>query len=348
MVSEARIFKRTESTMTLMESLPFERMEREILVRTEASPDPDFGTYPEERSVEEHKQYGIITIDKPFGPTSHQVSSFVQKILNIQKSGHSGTLDPKVTGVLPVALGKGTRIVQSLLTAGKEYVCLMHLHSPFEKEELERVIKEQFTGKIKQLPPAKSAVKRKPRFRKIYYLEILEVKEQEVLFKVGTQAGTYIRKLCHDIGDAMGSGAHMVELRRTKAGPFQEKDSCTLQDLTDAYHYHTENGDSSKLQQLINPLERGIEHLPKVWILNTTVNTICNGASLKTPGISKVETDIQVGEPVAIMSLKGELVSVGESMMTSKEMVSRERGMVCRSKQVFMKPGTYPKIDNKE
>src|SRR3989338_4367578 len=106
--------------------LPFEKISRKILVRKEAETNPDLGCNPEERKTEEIINYGIANIDKPKGPTSHQVSDFVQKILHINKSGHSGTLDPAVTGVLPVALGRATRIVQTLLTAGKEYVGIMH------------------------------------------------------------------------------------------------------------------------------------------------------------------------------------------------------------------------------
>lgn len=330
-----------------MGDLPFERIQREVLVRQKSVTTSDkFGIDPNTRSIPQLLDFGVICVDKPSGPTSHQVSAYVQKILNITKSGHSGTLDPKVTGVLPVALGKGTRVVQSLLTAGKEYVCLMHVHGAFTEEGLRKIITEQFTGKIKQLPPIKSAVKRQPRYRKIYYIEIHEIKGQDVLFTVGCQAGTYIRKLCHDIGVALGCGAHMAQLRRTKAGPFSEqKGTYTLQDLTDAFHYFKENGDETTLRQIILPAEAGTEHLPKIWIADTSVNAICQGATLKVPGIVKVETEIQVGEPVVILTLKGELVAVGESLMTSKEMIDAKRGVAVKSSQVFMAPGVYPKVD---
>lgn len=819
-----------------MGNLPFERMDRVILTRQSLKTSDRFGEDPFTRPIKELLDYGIVNIDKPSGPTSHQVSAFVQKILKINKSGHSGTLDPKVTGCLPVALGRGTRVVQSLLTAGKEYVCLMHIHDEFDESKLRQVIEEKFTGKIKQLPPIKSAVKRQHRYRKIYYFEILEVKGQDVLFVVGTQAGTYIRKLCfhpsaeiitdtgqvsvkdfnkkpekiytmdrslvkksnpsetqefkfegnllkfnmdsgvsflvtpehkmlvstskgyamkpafaitkndyivkslkpflpeiepivsdllddgylvnqpdikklvknafikkfgsiramnrmvgfdrkpflenspyaitikhvkesgiyervknkiydfktekgteincskitrkmayllgllasdgnntkekrtvrrtrlkfhntqqelvdkfisyytecfpsvpitkkrvrnlweldtsnsffasiasslgikspqknsdikplltfpknliipflrgyfdgdgtayykkynnrqytkisifsvnfvdakrihqlllklgiyskifkkkniydvsikdiyskkrfisligtnhprkklvfekimdlpdqnsndslyvglhykeelrknksklrslggninrvlnssipltrglykramnlvelssldyfqieriksiesvpykgyvydmtvpkthnflietgfvssncHDIGLALGSGAHMAELRRTKAGPFNEKTLCTLQDLTDAMHYFEENKDETKLRELIRPIEVAVDHLPKVWIADTTVNALCNGATLKVPGIVKLESEIQVDDPVAVMTLKGELVAVGRSLMTSKQMVEEVKGIAVRSEQVLMKPGIYPKID---
>ena len=176
-----------------MGDLPFEKIKREILLKKEAQTSDKFGFYPENRTVEELMQFGVINIDKPAGPTSHQVSAYLQKILNLDKAGHSGTLDPNVTGVLPITLNKSTKIVQTLLKAGKEYICLMHLHRPVEEFELYKVF-EKFTGKIKQLPPIKSAVKRQIRERRIYYIELLDIIEQDVLFKVGCQAGTYIRK----------------------------------------------------------------------------------------------------------------------------------------------------------
>src|SRR3989344_4524186 len=187
-----------------MSELPFQKIQRKILLRKEADTSPKFGQRPEDRSTETMLQYSVINIDKPRGPTSHQVSAYVQQILGIKKSGHSGTLDPKVTGVLPVAVGKATKIVQALLPAGKEYVAIMHLHDDLPEEKI-RSACAQFVGRIKQLPPLKSNVKREWRFRKIYYLEILEIKGRDVLFRVGCQAGTYIRKLIHDLGTAMGS-----------------------------------------------------------------------------------------------------------------------------------------------
>ncbi|MGE0792856.1 MAG: RNA-guided pseudouridylation complex pseudouridine synthase subunit Cbf5 [Candidatus Woesearchaeota archaeon] len=329
-----------------MGDLPFEKIKREVLVKNETQTSDKFGCNPYKRPIEEHLNYGIVDIDKPSGPTSHQVSAFVKKILKKNKAGHSGTLDPKVTGILAVAVGDGTRVVESLLSAGKEYVCLMHMHKEFDEEKLRKVIEKEFVGKIKQLPPIKSAIKRQWRFRKIYYIEILEIQGQDVLFKVGCQAGTYIRKLCSDIGKAMDMGAHMAELRRTKAGPFNEyTHMCTLQDLSDAYFYYEENKDENKLRELVRPIEEGVRHLPKIWVHDSTVNTLCNGASLKVPGVSKIESEIQAGELVAVMTLKDELVLVGEIQMISKEVVTNEKGLVVKTKQVFMRPGIYPKIE---
>ncbi len=320
--------------------LPFEKIERKILVRKEAETDEKYGCKPEERKTEEIINYGIVNIDKPKGPTSHQVSDYVQKILHINKSGHSGTLDPAVTGVLPVALGRATRIVQTLLTAGKEYVAIMHLHKEIEENKLRETISKHFLGKIQQMPPLKSSVKRQLRTRTVYYLEILEIDNKDVLFKVGTEAGTYIRKLIHDIGQKLKIGAHMAELRRTKAGPFYESTLFTLQELTDAYYFWKEENNEKFLRKAIQPVENGVNHLPKVWVFDTTVESLSHGIDLKVPGISKLNDNINKEDIVAIMTLKDELVALGIAKMDSDEMTG-EKGIAVQTEKVFMQPGVY-------
>jgi H/ACA ribonucleoprotein complex subunit 4 len=323
--------------------LPFERIKRDVLIRKEFPTSQKFGCIPLERPIEQYLDFGVVNLDKPKGPTSHQVSAYAQDALDVKKGGHSGTLDPKVTGVLPIAIGKATRIVQALLVAGKEYVCIMHLHKEIPEDQIRKTM-AGFVGKIKQLPPMKSAVKREWRYRKIYYIEILDIKGQDVLFKVGCQAGTYIRKLCHDIGQQIGCGAHMGELRRTKAGPFDETTLVTLQDLMDATWYHKNEKNEKYLRHLVQPIENAVAHLPKVWVFDTSIDSLCHGAELAVPGVSKVHTDIQVGEMVAVMSLKDELVCIGEAIMISKEMQKKNKGIAVKTSKVFMDPGTYPKI----
>jgi len=313
---------------------------RKVLVKKESSTSPKYGTKPEQRSIKELLEYGIVNIDKPSGPSSHQVSSYVKHILHIDKSGHSGTLDPKVTGVLPVALGRGTRIVNSLLKAGKEYVCLMRIHEEYDEKKLRKIFKN-LVGEIEQVPPVRSAVKRQLRKRTIYYIDIIEIADKEVLFMVGCQAGTYIRKLCSDIGKELETGAHMLELRRTRAGPFEESNICTLQDLTDAYHYYSEENNEKELTRLVMPIEKGVEHLHKVWVLDTTVDTLCHGAFLNVPGISKIEEGIKPNDRVAIMTLKDELVSIGIAHMSSEEVMQKNKGLFLKHEQVFMEPGVY-------
>jgi H/ACA ribonucleoprotein complex subunit 4 len=327
-----------------MNLLPFEKIKREVFVKRKADTSEKYGCKPEDRPTEFLLNYGVININKPKGPTSHQVSAYVQKILNLKKAGHSGTLDPKVTGVLPVAIGNATRIVEALLTAGKEYIAIMHLHKEVKEEELIKVIQD-FVGKIKQLPPIKSSVKREWRFRKVYYIDILEVSGQDVMMRIGCQAGTYIRKLLHDIGQKLKVGAHMAELIRTKAGPFNENTYTTLQDLADAYWYYKNENNEKLIRKVIQPVENAIQHLPKIWVLDSTVDTLCHGVDLKIPGIAKVESDIQIDENMAILTLKNELIATGKVKMISKDIIKNDKGIAVKIERVFMQPGTYPKME---
>jgi H/ACA ribonucleoprotein complex subunit 4 len=308
-------------------------MKRQIFIKKET--DSEFGKFPEKRTADELINYGIVNIDKPKGPTSHQTSDYIKKILKIDKAGHSGTLDPAVTGVQPVALGRATRITQFLLTAPKEYVCIMHLHKPVEEEKLRETIKK-FIGKIQQLPPIKSAVKRQIRTREIYEFEVLEIKKQDVLFRVKCQAGTYIRKICHDLGVQLEVGAHMAELRRTQAGPFTEEDNLvTLNDLQDALHFYKEEGNDKFLVHCIQPIENALRHIAKCWIFDTTIESVTHGRDVAIPGISKLE-NFKKGETIAILTLKNELVAIGESLMSAVEINTKEKGLGIKTKKVFI------------
>lgn len=323
----------------MKELLPFERLKRDVIVRKEASSDPSFGCVPEQRPVKQLIDYGIINLNKPSGPSSHQVSDYVQRILDISKSGHSGTLDPKVSGVLPVALARATRIVQALLNAGKEYITLMHLHKPVSEEKIKEHF-HAFLGKIKQLPPVRSAVKRQEREREIYYMNVMEIDGQEILFRVGCQAGTYIRKLVHDLGKSLSVGAHMAQLVRTKAGPFTDKDWHSLQDLKDAYEFWKE-GDEREIRKVILPFERAVDHLPKIWVFDNVVNNLCHGSSLGVQGISKLHSGIAKNDPVAVMTLKDEIICLGKSMLSSDEILKAEKGLAMTLDKVFMERGIY-------
>ena len=293
--------------------------------------------------IEEHISKGVINLDKPSGPSSHEVDSWVKRILHVNKTGHGGTLDPKVTGVLPIGIDTATRVSQLLLPAGKEYVCLMTMHKEMPEDQVYEIF-DQFTGKIYQTPPVKSAVKRELRVRTIYYATIYEIKGKDVLFRVGCEAGTYIRTLCHDIGEALGCGAHMAELRRTRAGPFNERndDLVNLHDLTDAYHFWVEDGDESYLRNAIKPMEVAADHLPQIFIKDSAVEAICQGAKLAAGGISMLSKGIKRGDLVAIKSLKGELVASGIALASTEEIMNADSGLVVNTNKVFMQPGVYP------
>lgn len=307
--------------------------------KRQAITNPAVGCIPSQRSIQQLLQWGIVIVDKPPGPTSHQISDSLQKILHISKSGHSGSLDPNVTGVLPVALNKATRVVLALLPSTKEYVALMHFHKPISKQAVQALF-EAFTGAITQLPPIKSAVKRQERIRTIYSLSLLEYAEQDVLFTVSCQAGTYIRKLIHDIGEKAGTGAHMVELRRTKAGPFREQEAHTLHDLLDAYSLYTEEHIEGPLRHMVLPFEEAVRDLPYIVVSDGSVESLCQGSFLYAPGVCTF-TPFAAKSLIAVLTLKRELVGLGISHVSSEEIKTQEKGVVAKLNTVFMDRGTY-------
>jgi H/ACA ribonucleoprotein complex subunit 4 len=246
--------------------------------------------------------------------------------------------------VLPIALEDATKTVQAVLAGGKEYVGVMKLHGDVNYEEIIRVFKE-FTGEIYQRPPLRSSVKRRVRTRIIYYGICLEFQGRNVLFKVGCQSGTYIRKYTHDIGEVLGVGAHMAELRRIRAGPYTENENLVrLQDLADAYYYWREKGEEEALRKLILPVETSVRLLPKVYVKDSAVEAICHGAHVAVPGIAKIETEINPEDLVAVMTLKGELVALAKAEMSTEQVLEAERGIALKTDRVIMPKGKYPKI----
>lgn len=303
-----------------------------LVKKHEASLTP-FGCYPGARLIEEYIKNGIVVLDKPAGPTSHQIDRWVKEILGIKKCSHGGTLDPRVSGILVIALENSTKLMPILLSSKKEYVGVIYLHEEIEKKKIEKTFKE-FVGKVKQLPPVKSAVARRVREREIYHLDLLELDEKRVLFKIGCEAGFYVRRFADDFGKRLGIKAHLQELRRTKSGNFSEDSSIRLQDLIDAVN-------ENKLRDVILPMELAVEGIGKVIISDTAVNNVCNGSPVYVGGIVRLEDNIKKGDWVAIFSLKGELISIGKANMNSKEMFKKRRGSAVKTDRVLMKKDTY-------
>lgn len=296
-----------------------------------------FGSYPGARTLEEHIKNGIIVIDKTSGPTSHQVDRWIKEILNVSKVSHGGTLDPRASGVLVIAIESSTKLMPIILSSKKEYVGIIHLHKDIEREKITELFKT-LIGKVKQLPPVKSAVARRIREREIYYLELLEVEGRDVLFKIGTEAGFYVRRFADDIGKKLGIGAHLQELRRTMSGNFSEESAITLQTLFSSL------GNEEKMREVILPLESIAESIGKVVISDSAIENICNGAPLAIGGIVRLEDTINKGDWVAILSLKGELVAIGRAVLSSKEIQERKKGLAVKTDKVLIKKGTYPKF----
>jgi H/ACA ribonucleoprotein complex subunit 4 len=325
----------------MQQRLPSEK-KRKRLVKVSVETDPYHGKHPDKRTVSERLQNSIIILDKPSGPTAHQVDAWVRQIFSIKKVGHAGTLDPKVTGILPLGIGNATKALSILSQAGKEYVGVMKLHKSVSQKKVETSFKE-FTGTITQLPPVRSAVKRVKRKREVYYLELLEQNNTEVLFRVGCEAGTYVRTLCVDIGKDLGVGANLAELRRTKVGKFTEKDLVTLHDVKDAFVFY-EEGRPEELRNVLQPVEKVFEFLPKIVLRDSAIDAICHGATLAVPGVVEVDTDISKNDVVALFSLKQEIIAIGKSLMSTEEIIDRDTGVCVIPEKVFMKKKTYPSI----
>ena len=247
-----------------------------------------------------------------------------------------------MTGVLPTCLEDATKVVQALLLSGKEYVCVMRTHREEDEEKIKQAL-EFFTGEIWQRPPLRSSVGRQLRTRQIYYNEYLEGNGRDFLFKTGCGAGTYIRKLCYDIGEYLGSGAHMRELRRTRSGPFTEDGLNTMLNVLDAVDTWKTSEDESGLRRIILPMETALDLVQKVVIRDSAIDAICHGAILTVPGILSIDTGIERNMTIALMSQKGEAVAISNTLMSAKEMLTAEHGLSAKTLRVLMPRGTYPK-----
>ena len=317
--------------------------QRNTLVLDEEETDPLHGWAPPARPIDAYLNYGLVVLDKPRGPTSHEVVAWVRKLLGKERAGHSGTLDPPVSGVLPIGLGEATKALSLLLLFPKEYMAVMRLHSSVPRREVDKAVTE-FTGEIFQRPPQRSSVKREVRTRTIHELEMTESQGNLYLMRCLCQSGTYVRKLIYDMGEVLGVGATMVELRRTRVGPLSEQDGLvTLHQLNDAV-YKLREGDETALRRAVSPVERCIGSVRRLVIRDSAVDAVCHGARLALPGVLSASEGITNGETLALVSSKGELVALGKALMKSDEMERVQKGLVSTVERVVMKQGTYPKM----
>ncbi|AXG05121.1 RNA-guided pseudouridylation complex pseudouridine synthase subunit Cbf5 [Haloplanus rubicundus] len=241
---------------------------------------------PAERDLDALLAFGVVNLDKPPGPSAHQVAGWVRDLAGVDRAAHAGTLDPKVTGCLPTMLGDATRLAPVFLEGRKEYVAVLELHDR-PPADLEATVAE-FEGEIYQKPPRKSAVARRLRTRTIHDLDVLETRDRQVLLRIECASGTYIRKLCHDLGLALGTGAHMGALRRTATDPFDDRDLVTLHDLADALAF-AEEGDEEPIRAVVAPAERVLEELPAVTIAPSAAEQVATGAPVYAPGVIDTE-----------------------------------------------------------
>jgi len=231
------------------------------------------------KTIAELLEFGIINIDKSSGPTSFNVSYFLKKTLGSRKTSHFGTLDPKVTGVLPIALNRACKLAGYFLGEDKEYIGIMRIHEDKDMKEIQKVIDKKFLGEILQTPPVKSRVKRQERPRTIYKFELLEQDRKDIVFHTECQGGTYIRKLLDDLGIEMGIGAHMLELRRVRAGLFKEETVVNLYDFEKAVEEY-KNGNEKRLREIIVPGEIVSELHEPIQIKEKGLKEILTGKAI--------------------------------------------------------------------
>lgn len=306
------------------------------------------GCSPLSRPLRDYIRSGVINLDKPSNPSSHEVVAWIKRILRVDKTGHSGTLDPKVTGCLLVCIERATRLVKSQQGAGKQYVAVVRLHGDLGENSTSKVRRgvELLTGALFQRPPLISAVKRQLRIRTIYESKLLEFDEKRRLgvFWVKCEAGTYIRTLCVHLGYILGVGGNMQELRRVRSGVMGEEDGLvTMHDVLDAQWVYDNSRDESYLRNVIKPLESLLVGHKRLVVKDSAINSVCYGAVLMLPGLLRFEDNIEVGEEIVMMTTKGEAIAVGIAEMNTAVMATCDHGRVARIKRVVMERDTYPR-----
>lgn len=300
------------------------------------------GKIPSERGLEALMEAGVILVDKPPGPSSHQLASWARDILGLKRLGHGGTLDPFATGALTLLLGKATRLTEVVLSGNKTYIAVLKIDSSISSRQVEEVL-ERFSGEIYNVPPLESAVKIRVRTRTIQEIKLLESDQEDGLhtISVSCQAGTYIRTLARDIGLMLGTPCVLSELHRHSTGSFEQSSLCTMQQLADAAML-AEEGDEEALCRLIAPVERILGSIPGVWVRDSAIASICHGAPLAVPGVVSLDSAMSAGDKTVIWSAKGEAIAVGEMIVDSSDVPNMTEGELVKPKIVLMDKDEYP------
>lgn len=315
-----------------------------LLVRTGHYTPLPFGSSPLSRALDAYLLYGIINLDKPVNPSSHEVVSWIKRIMRCEKTGHSGTLDPKVSGCLLVCLNRATRLVKAQQSAGKEYVAIARFHGDVGGPAKIQQALDMLTGACFQRPPVISAVKRQLRIRTIYQAKLIEYNEKRhmAIFWIDCEAGTYVRTMCVHLGLMLGVGAHMQELRRVRSGVLDEnRYMSTMHDVLDAQYMYDTLRDEKYLRRTVMPLELILCSYPRIVVKDSAVNAICYGAQLMIPGVLRFEKNIEVGCEIVMMTTKGEAIASGIAQMTTAVISSVDHGVVAVIKRVIMERDTY-------
>ena len=315
----------------------------------DASTNPDFGSAPRERSLDQLLAAGIVLVEKPRGPSSHQLASWARELLGISRLGHGGTLDPFATGLLTLLCGKATKLTELTLKADKRYVGVLRFGRAVDEAELETVL-SGLTGVIYNVPPLESAVKVQVRTRTIYSFRLLDTEPESRIaaFEVSSSAGTYIRTLAKDIGLLLDTRCELIELHRDRTGNFDQSMSCSMQQLADAAFLSKEHGDDSALVKLIAPVETLLSGLPAITVKDGAAAALSHGAPLARPGVVRAPKGVQEGATVLLQSIKGEAVSVARMSVDTDSLPEMKSGEVAVARAVMMETGTYPQSWSRE
>ncbi len=301
------------------------------------------GTPPFPAMVQERIQQGaFLLVDKPRGPTSHQVAAWVRDLLGVERAGHAGTLDPHVSGLLWVGVGPALKLLPLLLDFPKRYVGVVDLHGRVPAAELAAVLAE-FQGPIFQTPPVRSAVRRERRIRTIYRLTLLEREGPHLLVDVTCESGTYIRSLAVDVGEALGVGAHLAELRRIGTGPFKEDQSTSLHALADAVAA-ARGGSPEALLRMLHPIEEVRREFPQVLLKPGAAAAVAHGAGVARGGIRSVSRPFPEGAQVVLIAPDGAFLGIGEARVASERFSSVPHGWVIESRRIMVDSADYERL----
>jgi predicted rRNA pseudouridine synthase len=273
----------------------------------------------------------VIIINKPPGLTSHEVSTYVKKITGASRAGHAGTLDPDVSGVLPVALGRATKLLRYIAGKEKTYVGIVKFRNIMPREMVLDLFR-RFTGELTQTPPKISAVRKVPRKRTVYSLKLVELDGRLALFETRVDAGTYIRTLCDDMGKICG-GARMIELRRIAVGKISEKEAHTMTELVDATWFLKNKNEPGMLDAMLKAPESLID-LPKVFLKKSSLKSILSGAQIMIPALEKLG-DVKKGGRVALYCGDA-FVGVGQMAIDAQELQKRSGGLAVKLERMHL------------
>jgi H/ACA ribonucleoprotein complex subunit 4 len=300
-------------------------------------------TPPFPPDIEERIRAGaFLLVDKPRGPTSHQVAAWVRDLLGVDRAGHAGTLDPHVSGLLWIGVGPALKLLPLLLDFPKRYVGVVDLHGKVPAAELDAVLAE-FQGPIYQTPPVRSAVRRERRVRTIYRLTLLEREGPHLLLDVNCESGTYIRSLAVDLGEALGVGAHLAELRRIGTGPFKESQSSTLHALADAVA-QSHAGSSEALLHMLHPIEEVRREFPQIVLKPGAAAAVAHGAGVARGGIRSVSRPFPEGAQVILIAPDGTFLGIGQAQVASDRFSSTPHGWVIGLRRVMVDPADYERL----